>query len=84
MINNLYFIKDSLVGFKPPFVAPNDAFAIRMFSSLVNSIENNDVKSNPGDYQLFCAGSFDDKTGELTSDVKFIVNAIDLIQKVGG
>lgn len=82
MKNKIYCVKDVLVGFKPPFVAPNDNFAIRMLSQLVNDINSNDIKTNPKDYQLFCIGEFDDQTGEFVSDVRFLSNAIDLKSEV--
>lgn len=78
MKNKIYCVKDVLVGFKPPFVAPNDNFAVRMLSQLVNDTNVNDIKINPKDYQLFYLGELDDQTGEVISDVKFLANAIDL------
>lgn len=78
MKNKIYSIKDALVGFKPLFVAPNDNYAIRMLGQIVNDVNVNDIKNSPKDYQLYYMGEFDDQTGEVTSDVKFLANAIDL------
>ena len=78
MKNKMYCIKDVLVGFKPPFTAPNNNCAIRLFTQLVNAVDSNDVKTNPSDYQLFYIGELDDQTGEFESSVEFLANAIDL------
>lgn len=73
-----YSIKDNLTGFKQPFSAPNDAFAMRMLAQLVNDDQKNDIMQSPADYQLFFIGTMDEDTAEFVSDVKFLVNAIDL------
>lgn len=36
----------------------------------------NVVADNPEDFELWCLGSYDDVTGQLVSDCKFVVNAM--------
>lgn len=78
MIKTLFALKDVKTGFWPPFTSHSDATAIRETAAAVNAEDKNFVASYPGDVQLFQIGAFDDQTGELTSDVKFIANAVDL------
>lgn len=78
MKNKFYSIKDALTGYKQPFSAPNDNFAIRMVAQLVNDDQKNDIMQSPKDYSLYYIGEMDDDTAEFTSEVKFLVNAIDL------
>ena len=74
----LYSVKDTKLGsFAQAFNAPNEAIAKRMVQSTVNA-KGNQINEYPEDFQLFKLGSYDDQTGELTSDVKFILNVIDL------
>lgn len=79
----VYNIKDTLVGFtRAMMVYENDNIALRAFKGLVNDDVPNDVSKNPKDYQMFYLGEMDTDTGEFISDVKFLVNAIDLKEKV--
>ena len=78
----IYALKDTKIGFKTPFYTFNDQVAIRTVKNAVNDkIHENDIKQNPEDHQLWYLGEFDDATGEITSEVRFVANAIDL--KVG-
>lgn len=78
---NLYSVKDTKLGkFAQPFSAPNDDIAIRMLTSTVRA-SGNTINEFPEDYQLFKLGSYDEDTGKLASDVKFLVNAFELKTK---
>ena len=79
----LYSIKDTKVGFMNPFVSNNDGVAIRTFTNGANEPEKNAINTNPEDKELWCLGEFDDQTGELVSNVKFMVKANDVIIKKG-
>lgn len=78
----LFAIKDTKVGFWKPFVQPNDAVAVREFSNMVNSSVNSFVTDNYEDLELWSLGTYDEKTGEIVSDVQFICTGVSL-KKVG-
>lgn len=83
MDGKLYSLKDTKLGkFGMPFVAPNDEIAKRMLHSTVNAGETT-VAEYPEDFQLYLLGSYNDDTGELTSELKFIANATEFSNKKG-
>lgn len=45
-----------------PFFAATDGAAIRSFQELANDL-NTTVGRHPGDYSLWCVGTFDDSNG---------------------
>lgn len=74
---NLYSIKDTKLGkYCQPFTAPNDDIAKRMLAStMLDNNPNNGIRNFPEDYQLYKLGKYDEDTGELITETKFIVNA---------
>ena len=77
----IYSIKDTKVGFMQPFYQANQAVAIRAFNNAVNAKEINNINQNADDMELWELGEFDDQTGEIKSEVKYIVKANDIIKK---
>lgn len=77
---NLYSIKDVKMGFQQVFILPNNASAIRWFGDTVSN-KDNPMNKHPEDYQLFKIGSMNEDTGELTSDVQFLENAVTFTAK---
>ncbi len=77
----IYSIKDTKVGFMQPFYQANQAVAIRAFNNAVNAKDANNINQNPDDMELWELGEFDDQTGEIKSEVKYVVKANDLIKK---
>ena len=75
MITGLYCIKDTKTTFWKPFVHHNDLSAQREFSNLVNS-GNELVSANVEDFELWCLGTYDDVTGAIVSELKFICNGV--------
>lgn len=76
---NIYSIKDTKVGaFKSPFYAQNNMVAMRSLKNAVNDKNGGELYLNAEDFQLFNLGEFDDITGQITNNVEFICNAIDL------
>lgn len=76
MKNKLYAIKDNKVGFmNAPFIAPNNAAAIRMFGDTATNSETM-IYKHPEDYELYHMGEMDENTGELLSEVKFLETAM--------
>lgn len=77
----IYSIKDTKIGFMQPFYQANQAVAIRAFNNAVNAKESNNINQNADDMELWELGEFDDQTGEIKSEVKYVIKANDLIKK---
>ena len=68
-------------------VFQNDGTAIRTYKTLLQSGKLPPlVVSNPDDYAVYCLGSFDQDTGDIVAEKKFLVHMVDLIEvnKDGG
>lgn len=81
MIYNVYCIKDTKVGFLSPYLQPNDAVAIRDFTTVINN-EGTGVSINYTDMELYKIGTFDLNTGILTSDVHYLIKGVD-VKRIG-
>lgn len=65
MILKAYTIYDNkALQYHPPFFASTHGAACRMLSDLVND-SNTNVGRHPGDYVLYCVGSYDDQLGAM-------------------
>lgn len=81
MMLNAYSIFDNkALTFNPPFFQHNDAVARRMLSELAVDL-NTQIGRHPGDFVLYCIGTYNDQTGELSpiSPRRHIVDAIALL-----
>lgn len=68
MIMSIYSVWDSKAdAYITPFFAPNDAVAIRMFSSAVED-SGHDFHRHSEDYSLFKIGQFNQNTAEIMPD----------------
>lgn len=76
----LYSIKDTKNTFNKPFNEVNDDMAIRALKALCNN-RDTQVGMFPEDFELWKIGEFNEETAELTSDIKFLVRAVDHIKK---
>lgn len=65
MKQNIYSIKDTLVGFGVPFTMLNDAVAIRGFEGMAKAQTPNNVNTYPENKELWCLGEFDTDTGKI-------------------
>lgn len=82
MINTIYSIKDTKIGFTAPFTMQNDAVAVRAFSASAQAQQPNPVNTFPEDKELWKMGTFDDQTGVITSyEPKYVAKAVDYIIK---
>lgn len=71
----LYSIFDQVAGdYGPPFLARNQAAALRSARSLVV-----DSKSDPQDYRLVHLGYFDTLKGELRSEMPTMVGLMEVV-----
>lgn len=67
---------DKAKAFLPPFVLPNEAMAVRVFSDMCNS-DSHQFGVHPSDYTLFDLGEFDDCLGQLNGDTaRAVVNGL--------
>lgn len=80
-------VRDSAAEtFGPPFFVPNPAVGVRNFANEVNRMdEKNPLFTNPGDFELYQLGVFDDVTGfyypEMEADSqrpKLLARGVDL------
>lgn len=78
----IYAIKDAKIGFMQPFYLQNDGVAVREFTNARNEVAKNIVNTNPEDKELWCLGEFDDTTGQISSEIRFLTKAEDV--KIGG
>ena len=77
MIYKIFAIKDTKVGFMQPFIQPNEDVAIREFHNIVN-VGNSIVSANYKDMELYSLGSYNMDNGEITTEVKFLINGVNV------
>lgn len=75
MIYGVYSVKDLKTGYLPITYDVNDDSACRNFQIACNANKGSTFFQFPGDYQLWKIGSFDTSTGEIKSDLKFLMDA---------
>lgn len=63
-----------------PFFSPTDGSAVRSFRDLANDA-NTTVGRYPGDFALYCVGTYGDQKGELTGVVplRHVIDATQLV-----
>lgn len=72
---NIYAVKDTVVGeMGNPFYLNNDEMAKRSFKNAINNGTDIQLKLNYADTQLYKIGTWDTVTGEIESNVEFIMN----------
>ena len=75
----VFAVLDSKLGvFTAVHVLAHEGQAVRAFTELVND-RNSQLAKWPEDYALYQIGWFSEESGELTSESKFIVNAVSVI-----
>lgn len=66
---NVYTVRDSKVeAYLPPFFAQNHSTAIRMMQDTANDPATLFHK-HPEDFQIFFIAKYDEKTGEINSEI---------------
>lgn len=82
MTMNLYSVYDRAAGiYNAPFMAHSDRDAIRSFTlAMQNAPADTPQSTNPGDFELFRVGSYDQNAGLLFSEtpVIMIFRALDI------
>lgn len=71
MQRDYFAIRDNLANaFMTPVLFDNENMAIRWFTGVVNSKEQNEViYNNPGDFELWKIGAYDNITGNLIGNL---------------
>lgn len=86
MEKHLYSILDEKSQlYTPPFVAQNDAIAIRMVMDILRNPDNN-LSRYPEDHKLMLVGFWDEVNGELMAVEKqpILVDPVTKIQQLTG
>lgn len=65
-MENLYSIKDKLVGYTGPLMFKDDKVAIRWFEQKCRQMKDTEYSDNKY-YDLYLVGQFDPETGEIVT-----------------
>lgn len=80
----LFSVRDSASQvFAPPFVAPSQGFAMRMFrDAIADKNSDNMMSKHPEDFELYIIGSYSEDSGVLTavSPVTMVARGLDVVQ----
>lgn len=76
MKTGIYAFKDTKIGFMQPFLQQNQSVALRTLRIATND-EHSQIRAMADDIQLYQLGNFDDETGEIIPNMKYIASAID-------
>lgn len=74
MIYGMYSVKDLKTGYLPPTFDMNDLSAMRNFEHACMN-EESLFFTHPSDYQLFKVGSFDTESGDIETEIVFLMDA---------
>lgn len=77
MIYNLYAIRDLKGGYLAPFVAQNDAIAVRNISNAIQD-ERTELSKIYEDCELYNIGQYNTDNGDIITGHNFIVALKDL------
>lgn len=82
MMKYVYAIRDNKVGYFGLTTDSYDTVAVRSFAAACKS-SNSLLQTNPEDFDLYCIGTFNDDSGELTGFApKFVAHATDFVKEV--
>lgn len=81
MIQSYSIFDNKALQYHPPFFSSTDGAAVRMLSDLVND-PNSSVGRHPGDYVLYCVGTWDDQHGAFAplSPLRHVIDAVALVK----
>lgn len=75
----LYANFDRVAGvYDAPIPMPNDSYAKRAVSEAI--VHHKVSASQLSDFALYCLGDYNQETGEIVGEVRFVINLIDLCQ----
>jgi len=81
-LNHLvYSVFDKKVGaYAQPFFVSHEQVALRAFAAAVQDKELT-IGKFPEDYALYCLGVFDDASGSLSGELRFVTEAAATLKK---
>lgn len=82
MLLNAYTLFDNkALVYSPPFFVNTDGAAVRMLGDLVADM-NTQVGRHPGDFVLFCIGTFSDANASMepTLPLRHVIDAVALVK----
>lgn len=82
MMLNAYSVYDNkALQYYPPFFASTDGAAVRSLSDMANDSSTN-IGKHPGDYVLYCVGTYNDQNGELVAErpLRHVADATSLLK----
>ena len=78
MIVTMFCIYDmKLATYMSPFPMAHEGQALRAFQNLLDD-KSTTMGKYPADFALYQLGKFDDSTGKMQNDYKFVVNGVDM------
>lgn len=73
MDNGMYVVRDAAAdNYLAPFMAVNDAVAVRQFAAAFMD-HAGIMANNPGDFDLYRIGHFNQSVGELTPEDRIVI-----------
>lgn len=82
MLKFLFTVRDSAAQvFAPPFIAPSEGFAIRMFrDAIVQKDVDNMMCKHPEDFELYIIASFEESDGRIEPcDPRLVIRGKDCL-----
>ena len=79
MIHQIYGLKDNLANvFMQPQLFQNENVALRNFSEIING--TGIFKNNPGDFELWKLGEFDDQSGIIVPNPEKMATGLSVVK----
>lgn len=78
MITKLFALKDTKLCYLSPFVQANEAVAVRSVCGAMREPDKNVFNTDIEDKELWLLGTYDDETGIIKPDLKFVIGLKDL------
>lgn len=72
----IYALKDVKSGFMNPMPFKNDELAIRAYTNMLADKQPNLVSMNPEDFELWCLGDYDQDSGIIKSEIRFVFSSL--------
>lgn len=78
MQRDYFAIRDNLANaFMTPVLFDNENMALRWFTGVVNSKEQNEViYNNPGDFELWKIGAYDNVSGNIVGNLEKLATGL--------
>lgn len=77
----IYCLKDTKGGFVNPIKMPNHSIAERAFISSFMTCKDDMMCKFPADYEMWCLGSFNERTGEIIPELELVITGIEALNR---